>query len=57
MGTELKIIIADDHQIVRMGLASIFGKKSDISVIGEAKNGKPSVSENYINQLRKEVII
>ena len=55
MGTELKIIIADDHQIVRMGLASIFGKKSDISVIGEARNGIEAVS--LARELKPDIIL
>ena len=55
MGTELKIIIADDHQIVRMGLASIFGKESDISVIGEARNGIEAVS--LAKELKPDIIL
>ena len=55
MGTELKIMIADDHQIVRMGLSSIFGKEADISVIGEAKNGIEAVS--LARELKPDVIL
>ena len=55
MGTELKIIIADDHQIVRMGLASIFAKISDISVIGEARNGIEAVK--LARELKPDVIL
>jgi DNA-binding NarL/FixJ family response regulator len=55
MGTELKIIIADDHQIVRMGLASIFGKISDISVTGEARNGIEAVK--LARELKPDVIL
>ena len=55
MRTELKIIIADDHQIVRMGLASIFAKISDISVIGEARNGIEAVK--LARELKPDVIL
>ena len=55
MGTELKIIIADDHQIVRMGLASIFAKISDISVIGEARNGIEAIKLE--RELKPDVIL
>ena len=55
MGTELKIIIADDHQIVRMGLASIFAKISDISVIGEARNGIEAIK--LARELKPDVIL
>ena len=39
----LQIIIADDHQIVRMGLFAIFAKEADFEVVGEAKNGIEAV--------------
>ena len=55
MGTELKIMIADDHQIVRMGLSSIFGKEADISVIGEAKNGIEAI--RLARELKPDVIL
>ena len=55
MGTKLKIIIADDHQIVRMGLASIFAKISDISVTGEARNGIEAVK--LARELKPDVIL
>ena len=39
----IKVLIADDHAIVRMGLASLLGAKSDIEVVGEANNGEVAV--------------
>ncbi len=39
----IKVLIADDHAIVRMGLASLLGAKSDIEVVGEASNGEMAV--------------
>lgn len=35
----IKIIIADDHSVVRRGLAQIFEETPDIKVAGEASNG------------------
>jgi len=43
MSNKIKILIADDHQIVRMGLTTIFSKEPDFAVIGEAKNGLEAV--------------
>lgn len=40
---KIKVLIADDHAIVRMGLASLLGAKSDIEVVGEANNGEVAV--------------
>ncbi len=41
---QIRILIADDHQIVRMGLIAIFRKEKDIAVVGEARNGIEAVS-------------
>ena len=40
---KIKVLIADDHAIVRMGLASILGTKKDIEVIGDAEDGADAV--------------
>ena len=40
-----KVLIADDHAIVRIGLKSVFGYESDIEVVAEAKNGIEAVRE------------
>jgi len=43
MNNIIKLLIADDHQIVRMGLMTIFAREKDTSVIGEARNGIEAV--------------
>ena len=43
MKDRIKVLLADDHAIVRMGLASLLGTKSDIKVVGEAANGDEAV--------------
>jgi DNA-binding NarL/FixJ family response regulator len=37
---KIKILIADDHELLRKGCASLLRKDSGISVVGEAENGK-----------------
>ena len=37
------VLIADDHSVVREGLASLIKRKPDMVVIGEASNGKEAV--------------
>jgi DNA-binding NarL/FixJ family response regulator len=37
------VLIADDHSVVREGLASLIRRKSDMVVIGEASNGRQAV--------------
>ena len=36
----MRILIADDHPVVRHGLKQILAAQSDMTVVGEAKNGK-----------------
>lgn len=36
----IKIVIADDHTIVREGLRRVMGEAQDMEVIGEARNGR-----------------
>lgn len=41
--SKITVIIADDHSVVREGLASLIGRKSDMSVLGEAANGREAI--------------
>lgn len=46
----LRILIADDHPIVREGLAAIFNRREDMTVVAEASNGREAV-ERYFEHL------
>lgn len=46
----IRIIIADDHQIVRQGLSTLLAKEPDMEVVAEAENGRKVV------QLSKELV-
>ncbi|HJW38555.1 MAG TPA: response regulator transcription factor, partial [Candidatus Udaeobacter sp.] len=37
------VLIADDHSVVREGLASLIRRKPDMTVVGEASNGREAV--------------
>ena len=37
---KIKILIADDHDLIRQGLKSILGYEHDFNIAGEAKNGE-----------------
>jgi DNA-binding NarL/FixJ family response regulator len=41
----LKILIADDHEVVRRGLRSLIETKPEWQVVGEASNGREAVNE------------
>ncbi|MEI4741754.1 response regulator transcription factor [Rhodococcus erythropolis] len=43
--TETTVFIVDDHALVRHGLRAFLETQKDISVIGEAENGKQAVAE------------
>lgn len=48
----LKVLIADDHAVVRMGLRQIFEESKDITVVEEAGNGREvidKVSKNKVD--------
>lgn len=50
-----RILIADDHAIVRMGLAALFRAKGDLDVIGQARDGEQAVAEAV--RLRPDVVV
>ena len=37
--SSIKVLVADDHEIVRQGLKTIISEHSDLSIAGEAENG------------------
>jgi len=43
-GDTIRVILADDHTVVRAGLRAVLGAAKDIEVIGEAKNGREAVA-------------
>ena len=44
MNPNIRILIADDHKIVRMGLAALLATEKDLQLVGEAENGIEAVS-------------
>lgn len=43
MKAKVRVLIADDHSVVRMGLASLLGTAKNVEVVGEAINGEEAV--------------
>src|SRR5262245_15237303 len=41
----IRVLIADDHPVVRRGLAAIINMEEDAAVIGEAGDGEEAVAE------------
>lgn len=55
MKNRISILIADDHLIVRTGLAALLGTERDFQVVGQAKNGIEAVRETV--RLQPDVVI
>src|SRR5438445_6975106 len=53
--TALRILVADDHEIVRRGLCAILGSHAGWEVCGEATDGREAVEKT--KQLRPDVVI
>ncbi len=51
----IKVLIADDHQIVRDAIRSRLEESEDIAVVGEAANGREAVER--VNQDHPDVVI
>ena len=41
--TAIRVLIADDHPIVRQGIVTVVSRERDIEVVGEASNGREAV--------------
>ncbi len=39
----IRILVADDHPVVRAGLAAIIDQQDDLTVVGEARSGREAV--------------
>ena len=55
MEKKIKLLIADDHAIMREGLVTLLRFQKDFSVIGEATNGREAVRKTLA--LRPDVVI
>ena len=52
---KIKILLADDHRLLRMGLATLIASERDMEVIGEAENGREAIE--LARTLRPDIVI
>ena len=55
MKTKIKVLIADDHAVVRAGLKAILGFERDFAIVGEATNGTDAVK--LAEELSPDVVV
>jgi DNA-binding NarL/FixJ family response regulator len=51
----IKVLLVDDHKIVRDGLRSMLAKQMDIEVVGEADNGRDALTA--VRELAPDVVV
>jgi DNA-binding NarL/FixJ family response regulator len=52
---QMKILLADDHEIIRNGLRSLIEKEHGLEVIGEAENGRMAI--HLARELKPDVVV
>jgi len=55
MSSPIRVLIADDHAVLRSGLAMLLRLQSDLAVVGEAADGTEAVAR--AGELRPDVVL
>ncbi|XTP31638.1 response regulator [Microbulbifer sp. MCCC 1A16149] len=51
----IKVLVVDDHDLVRMGISRMLGDVEDVQVVGEAKSGEDAIA--FVRQAEVDVIL
>jgi DNA-binding NarL/FixJ family response regulator len=51
----IRVILADDHTVVRAGLKAVLGTARDIDVVGEARDGKEAIA--LVDRFHPDVVV
>lgn len=51
----IRVVLADDHTVVRAGLKAVLGTAKDIDVVGEAKDGREAVA--LVDRFKPDVVV
>lgn len=52
---KIKVLLADDHTVVRQGLRALLAAEGDIEIVGEAENGRQAVQ--IVRELMPDVAV
>ena len=55
MGEKIRVLLADDHAVLRVGLRALLGAEPDMEVVGEAANGRQAVEK--AKALRPDIVV
>lgn len=53
--SKIRLMIVDDHEVVRLGMRAVFEPEADITVVGEASNGAEALAK--VSVLDPQVIL
>jgi two-component system response regulator NreC len=53
--SRIKVLLADDHTIVRKGLRSLLDSEATIEVVGEAEDGREAIEK--VEQLSPDIVV
>jgi NarL family two-component system response regulator LiaR len=55
MEAPIKVLLVDDHEMVRIGLAAVLDTEEDIEVVGEASNGEDGI--RLVQEYNPDVVL
>ncbi|MEM9980286.1 MAG: response regulator transcription factor, partial [Cyanobacteria bacterium P01_D01_bin.2] len=44
--TSIRVLVVEDHNVVRQGIVAILNQQDDIAVVAEAQNGKEAITQH-----------
>jgi len=53
--TTIRVLLADDHDILRQGLRLLLGMQAEIDVVGEARTGREAIE--MVQELKPDVVV
>lgn len=54
-GDVIRVVLADDHAVVRAGVKAVLSAAKDIQVVGEGSNGREAI--NLVEHLKPDVLV